>query len=256
MRPTALADEGDDRLGLVVERRVLRSSLDAGVDRGQRVAQIVAEHGDELLAQLRALRARRAAPPRCGARRSWASRWKAIRSANSLNMPIVCGVAQLARLGVDGAERAEEGAVRRDDRHRDVALEAVHRGRRMAAEDWSAATWSMTTAWPLSRISSQIVVLDLELAAGQQAEVDLVADGAGDPAVLGHSGDRGEAHARCAADDFQDGRHHVDARDRLDVFLQVPHAPTGFASVQGSVHRARGGSNPYLPLRPIIAAQA
>ena len=79
-------------------------------------------------------------------------------SANSLNMPIVSGVFSLAGPRIDRAQRAEEGAVRPEDRHRDVALEAVHRRRRVAAEGSSSATWSMTTAWPLARISLQIVV--------------------------------------------------------------------------------------------------
>ena len=57
---------------------------------------------------------------------------------------------------------------------------------------------------------------DLELAARLQAEGDLVAHRAGDPAVLGDPRDGGEAHAGGAADDFEDGRHRVDRRDRAE----------------------------------------
>jgi hypothetical protein len=64
----------------------------------------------------------------------------------------------------------------------------------------------MITATPLSRISSQMVVSTFQLAAGLQAEGDVVLDRAGDPAVLGDPGDRREAHAGRAADHVQDFR--------------------------------------------------
>jgi hypothetical protein len=57
---------------------------------------------------------------------------------------------------------------------------------------------------------------DLELAARLQAEGDLVAHRAGDPAVLGDPGDGGKAHAGGAADDLEDGGHRVDRRDRAE----------------------------------------
>ena len=47
--------------------------------------------------------------------------------------------------------------------------------------------------------------LDLELAARLEAERDVVADAAGNPAVLGDTRDRGEPHAGHAAHDIQDG---------------------------------------------------
>ena len=50
----AALDEAHDRRPPAAERFLLEHAH-AGVDRGERVAQIVAEHGDELLAQLRRL---------------------------------------------------------------------------------------------------------------------------------------------------------------------------------------------------------
>ena len=71
------------------------------------------------------------------------------------------GCFSLRRPRIDRAQRAEELAVGQQDRHRDVALEAVHRRRVVAAELGSSATWSITTASRAARISSQIVVSTL-----------------------------------------------------------------------------------------------
>ncbi len=64
--------------------------------------------------------------------------------------------------------------------------------------------------------------LDLQLAARLQAESDLVAHGAGDPAVLGDPRDGGETHARRAAANLENGRHRIDAPDQRDIVLQWP----------------------------------
>ena len=81
------------------------------------------------------------------------------------------------------------------------------------------------------RISSQMVVFDFELAARLEAEGDLVVHGAGNPAVLGDARHRGEAHARRAAHDIEDLRHHIDLGDRgqvvRDITLHSHSAHTG-----------------------------
>ncbi len=131
------------------------------------------------------------------------------------------GVAHARRLRVDGAEGAEDAAVRKADRHGDVALEPVRRRGRMAAED---------------RVLGDVVDHDLraaapdlvadgrrqrQLAAGLQPEADVVPHAAGDPAVVRHAGDGGEAHAGCAADHVEDGRDRRDALDREHVCLDL-----------------------------------
>ena len=62
--------------------------------------------------------------------------------------------------------------------------------------------------------------LDLELAARLKSELNVIENRAGDPSVLGHARDRGKAHPRRAADDVENCRNGVDARDRVDVGLQ------------------------------------
>ena len=93
----------------------------------------------------------------------------------------------------------------------------------MAAEVLISATWSITTGWPLAADLVADGGLDLQLAARLQAERDIVAHGAGDPAVLGHARHRGEAHAGDAAHDIEHGRNHIDPRNRSNVPLQIDH---------------------------------
>ncbi len=62
--------------------------------------------------------------------------------------------------------------------------------------------------------------LDLQLAARRQPESDIVAHAAGDPAILGDTRHRGEAHAGGAADDVEDRRHRIDPPDRCDIELE------------------------------------
>ncbi len=51
---------------------------------------------------------------------------------------------------------------------------------------------------------------DVEFAAGRQAERDLVAHGATDPALFGDARDGRETHAGRAADHFQNSRNRRD----------------------------------------------
>jgi hypothetical protein len=53
-----------------------------------------------------------------------------------------------------------------------------------------------------------------QFAANAQAERDFIADGAGHPAVLGDTSDRGEAHAGGPARDLENFRNYVQAADR------------------------------------------
>jgi hypothetical protein len=56
---------------------------------------------------------------------------------------------------------------------------------------------------------------------GLEAERDVIADTAGNLAILGHAGNRSEAHARHAADNIQDGRNDLDAADGSNVFFKT-----------------------------------
>src|SRR5579872_7253627 len=59
--------------------------------------------------------------------------------------------------------------------------------------------------------------LNRQLAAGRQAEIQMIEDGAGDPAVFGYAGHGGKAHAGCAANNIKDGRYRLDASGRIHV---------------------------------------
>ena len=61
---------------------------------------------------------------------------------------------------------------------------------------------------------------DTELCPRQQSKGDLVANCARNPTVLRYSCHSGEAHPRRAANDFENGRNGIDARDCGDVSCQ------------------------------------
>ena len=61
---------------------------------------------------------------------------------------------------------------------------------------------------------------DVQLATWLQAEADQVEGAAGDPAIVGHPGDGGEAHAGHPADHIQDLGHRGDLGNEIDVLGQ------------------------------------
>jgi hypothetical protein len=63
--------------------------------------------------------------------------------------------------------------------------------------------------------------LDLELTALLQAEVDVVTDGAADPAIRRDAGDRHEAHAGNAAYRIQNLGHRADLLDGIHICLDI-----------------------------------
>ena len=104
--------------------RAAGQQLDAGADRGDRVAQVVAEHGDELFAQ----RAHRLGVQQGGAAGVQPLLDLELRR-DQLGEEGEGGqhlaVAQPGGLRVERADGAEDRAVAADDGHRDVAFEAV-----------------------------------------------------------------------------------------------------------------------------------
>ncbi len=128
---------------------------------------------------------------------------------------------QPGRARIDGAERAEESAVRQHDGHRDVTLETIQCGRVVPGE--LGVLRDMVDHHALAAVPDLVADggFNFQLAAGDQPESDLVAHAAGDPAVLGDPGDRREAHAGAAADHFQDCGNRTDAGDRVQIGLIV-----------------------------------
>ena len=62
--------------------------------------------------------------------------------------------------------------------------------------------------------------LNIELAARQESEGNLVTNGASDPAIPRDSRHCRKTHSGSAADDFQNGRNGVDPRNRGNVGRQ------------------------------------
>ncbi len=180
----------------------------------------MAEHRDELLAQLGC---RAFADQARLARRQPLARIEMKRDqlGEQLEHADRLGIFQAVRLGIDGAQRAEEAAVLEEDRHRDVALEAVHRRRVMLAVE--RVLGDVIDRHRLAALAYLVADggLDLELAAGLQAEPDFVVHRAADPPLFGDARDRGEPHAGDPADDIQDGRDGIDGADGIDVRPEI-----------------------------------
>ena len=97
----------------------------AKAQRMQGSAQVVPQHGDELLAQARDLvRGQKLAATVRNSLLGLEVRRHQLRV--QLQAAQQGGIVQLGRLRVDCAQRAEERTVRAEDRDRDVALEAIH----------------------------------------------------------------------------------------------------------------------------------
>src|SRR5918995_5346988 len=84
------------------------------------------------------------------------------------------GIVQMRRTRVDGAEGAEEGAVRQDDRHREIALEAIERRGVMAAEGFVLGHVVDDDGLPGLADLVADRSLDLQLAAGLKSELNIV----------------------------------------------------------------------------------
>ena len=180
----------------------------------------MSQHGDELLAQVRGLalvqklRLARGQPLAC-------VEMKRDQLGEELEHPDRLGIAQAVRFRIDRAERAEEAPILPENWHRDVALEAVHRGRVVLAVE--LVLCDVIDNDRLAALAHLVADggLDRELAAGLQAERDLILYRAADPPLLRDSRDRGEPHAGNPAHDVQDRRNGVDRSDRVDIRPEI-----------------------------------
>ncbi len=175
----------------------------------------MAQHGDELFAQLRrrlGVRQRRLAAIQLVLVVEMGADQFGEQFEHRLRLAVFDG----GRLRVDRAQGAEEGPTVLD-RHRDIALQAVHpRGVMVAI---GLVLRGVAEHDRLAMAANLVAERGLEhqFAANAQAERDLVADGAGDPAIIGDASDGGEAHAGGPARDLEDLRNDVQAADRGHV---------------------------------------
>ena len=197
-----------DRSRLFV-RLSTKDNVDARVNRGERVPEIVGQNSDKLLAQLgRFLRVQQSGILlRCASLRI---QMEGDQLGEVLEHADDFWPVQPRRTRIDCAQCAEESAVRKNDGHRNVALKPVHSWRMMIAEMFvlsdvidNAGSAAITNLVADRR-------LNVELAAWQKSERNFVADSAGDPTIPRHSRHSREAHSGGAADDFQNGRNGVD----------------------------------------------
>src|ERR1700733_515979 len=169
------------------------------------------------------------------ARRVLASRWKAMSSANSLNMPITSGVSSICGFGSRAHRVPKNEAVRQEDRDRDIALEAIHDWGRMETVDFVLSR--MIDNDGIAALPDFVADrrLDFKLAAGLQPERDFVFDATHNPAVFGHSRHGCKAHARRATYYVKDGRDRWNPRDRFDISVAAVHCLSPPTALQRAV---------------------
>jgi hypothetical protein len=93
--------------------------------------------------------------------------------------------------------------------------------------------------------------LDLQFAAGLQAEIDIVAHRAANPTLVGDAGDRSEPHPGGTAHDFQNARHGVDTLHGGDVIREIGIHPLAWLSqptLADQIEVCRYGTNPLTGL--------
>ena len=201
-------------------RRSLEQQVHACVDGCQRVAQVVTEHRDKLLAERRGFAfveqvGRSRVHPVDRAQMSADYLREHFEHADGL------GRIQPMRFGIDRAKRTEKCTVREPDRHRDIALKAVHRRRVVGAE--RRIFGDMIDDDGVAALPDFIADRspNLEFTARLEAERDVVAHVARDPAILGNAGDRSEAHPCCPTHDIEDRGDCLDAVDSGDILVEI-----------------------------------
>lgn len=170
---------------------------------GERRAQVVPHHGNELFPQLGALalvqqRFLAVGDPLLRIQVERDQTREQLEHSHRLR-----GV-QDGGTRVDCTQRAEELAVRKPDRHRDIALETVLCRRRVVAV--GRVLIDVVDDHELAAVPNLAAegCCDLELAAGLEAKRDLVTNGTGDPAIGRHPRHGCKSELRGPADDFQE----------------------------------------------------
>src|ERR1700693_4266639 len=128
---------------------------------------------------------------------------------------------QYRRTRIDSTQRSEKSAVRKHDGHRDIALEAVHRGGRMSAIDLVLCSMVDDNGFAASPDFVANRRFNLQLSARLKAELDFIAHAACDPTIVGDPCYGREPHAGRPAYDLEDRRHRCDAIDGGSIGFKV-----------------------------------
>ena len=115
---------------------------------------------------------------------------------------------QLGRPRVDGTQRPEQSAILEDDRHRNIALEAVHRRGRVMAIVFADMLDDDGLFVPAELMAD--LGIDLQLASRPQTELNLIVDRTAQPTLVRNPRDRRKAHSREATNDPQERRNRLD----------------------------------------------
>ncbi len=195
----------------------------AALDGGQWVTQVVPQDGNELLAQLCR---RLLIEDLCTALGQLLVGFEVVgdqlgEEPKHAHRRLVL---ELRRLGIDGAERPEEGTVRQDDWNGDVALQVVKTRRVMRGVDRIFRNVVDDDFLATPRTSWHSVVSTLSSPPAGETEMDVVEDFARHPAVFGDPRHGRKSHSGSLTNDIQDRRDGTDLLDRGDIILDVGHS--------------------------------
>ena len=196
---------GEQQARPLRRRRFLQQD-DARFDGGQRVAQVVAQHRDELLPQL-FVGARIEQGCIGGGRAGLCVKLGGDERGEQFKHPHDVGTRSRRRFRIYGAEGAEKSPVRQHNGRRNVAFQPVGLGRVVVDPIRTGGGLVESdggAAFPDLMAERR---LDGQFAAHRQAELNLILHRAGEPAVRADMGDDGVSHAGRAQADLQDGRH-------------------------------------------------
>ena len=180
------------------------------------IAQIVAEHGNELFAQggcfLLVEQRRLVELDRL-------TGFDVIRDhiGEQLEHAHDLRLADVRGLWGNGAQGAEEAAVGQHDRHRNIAFQPIDLGRVMLVVERVAVDIVDHHRRPMIADFVADGRPDIQLAAGFQTEGDLVSHTASDPAIFGYARNRGEPHTRRLTHHIKDRGYDIDGTDRADI---------------------------------------
>jgi hypothetical protein len=214
--PSDRPDEALPHLHALGLRRSTYQQLCRSTNRAERVAQIVSQYSNKLLAQLADCMSVAQGRPR-GLLAVVTVELRGDQLCKELKHYDGSLVGYTVGLRVDGTQVAKVGAVLANDRHRDVALQAIDPGR---------------VVLPVDRVLAGVVEHDrsarhpglmaergfyLQCIACLEAEFDVVLHSASGPACIRDPGHRGEAHSGRLTDHSQNGRYGSNAPDGRHV---------------------------------------
>ena len=204
------------RAGLLRVEASLLQERRSHQDGSERISKVVAQHADELLAQLRDL-ALREQPGFDLAQLFLGIDVERDQFGEQFEHPDGLGGVQAIWFGIDGAQRSEEFAIGQKNGHRDVALESIEARRGMVPINLVAIDVVDDHRFLREPDFAADRRFQFQLPAGFQTEIDHVQHAAGHPSIRCDPGDGGKTHPGGSAKHVENLWRDGNAADGVEV---------------------------------------